>query len=566
MAANELSNELSQDTIRMNAAQALVKTLTAHGVDRIFCVPGESYLPVLDALYDEPGIQVVNCRHEGGAGLMAVADAKLTRRVGVVGVSRGPGATNVSISIHVAEQDAMPLLVLIGQIERKDRGRGAFQEVDYAKTLGGMCKGVWEVDKGEELASVCAQAIALATSGIPGPVLLSMPEDMLEDEASGPAAPLPLEAPPALRDADVAQTAKLLAEAQRPVLIAGTALATGDVALLAQVSDAYQLPVAVGWKQQHLFPNRHPHYAGHLGFNIPQAHRETLEPADAVLALGSRLGDVTTQGYRFPVAPQPTQPLVHVHPARETLNSVYRAQLAIQADCGEFLKKLLPLAPASVPAERAAWIARTHGYVEELMRWKDLQADDGVVYGTVIEALNRLLPADAIVTHDAGNFSTWMHRYYFFRERQILLGVEAGAMGFGVPAAVAASLRHPDRKVVCLVGDGGMLMTGNELATGVMFGAKPLIILSNNGSYGTIRQYQERSYPGRTVGTRLRNPDFAALARAFGAQSWVIDNDRQIPSVLKAALAADGPALVEVKSSLTYISAYTKIDPQAARG
>ena len=274
--------------------------------------------------------------------------------------------------------------------------------------------------------------------------------------------------------------------------------------------------------------------------NIPQAHRETLDPADVVVALGSRLGDVTTQGYRFPTAPEPAQPLVHVHPAKETLNKVYRAQLAIQADCGAFLKKLLPLAPGSVPAERAAWIERTHGYVEGIMRWQDLRADDGVVYGAVIEALNRLLPEDAIVTHDAGNFSTWMHRYYYFRGQQVLLGVEAGAMGFGVPAAVAASLRHPDRKVVCLVGDGGMLMTGNELATGVMFGAKPLILLSNNGSYGTIRQYQERSYPGRTVGTRLRNPDFAALARSFGAQSWVIDKDAQIQPVLAEALAFDG--------------------------
>ncbi|OFZ97162.1 MAG: hypothetical protein A3H35_01630 [Betaproteobacteria bacterium RIFCSPLOWO2_02_FULL_62_17] len=549
----------------MNAAQALVKTLAAHGVDRIFCVPGESYLPVLDALYDAAQIQVVNCRHEGGAGLMAVADSKLTRRAGVVCVSRGPGASNVSIAVHVAEQDAVPLLVLVGQIERKDRGRGAFQEVDYEKTFGGMCKGVWEVNKGEELSTVCAAAIARATSGIPGPVLISMPEDMLLDAASGPALPIAVAPVPVPRDADVAQAATLLAGAQRPVVIAGASLAAEDVELLVQVSDAYRLPVAVGWKQQHLFPNRHANYAGHLGFNIPQAHRETLQPADAVLALGSRLGDVTTQGYRFPAAPEPAQPLIHVHPAREVLGSVYRAQLAIQADCGAFLAQLLKRAPDSVPPERAAWIARTHGYVEELMRWKDLQADDGVVYGAVIEALNRLLPPDAIVTHDSGNFSAWMHRYYFFRDQQVLIGGEAGAMGFGMPAAVAASLRHPQRKVVCLVGDGGMLMTGNELATAVLFSAKPLILLSNNGSYGTIRQYQEKQYPGRVVGTRLRNPDFAALARAFGAQAWVINNSNQIPSVLQAALAADGPALVEVKSSLTYISAFAKLDPATAR-
>ncbi len=549
----------------MNAAQALVQTLVAHGVDRIFCVPGESYLPVLDALHDTPQIQLISCRHEGGAGLMALADAKLTRRAGVVCVSRGPGASNAALAVHVAEQDAVPLLVLIGQIERKDIGRGAFQEVDYVKTFGGMCKGVWEVQKGEELAVVCALAIARATAGIPGPVLISLPEDMLLDEASGPAAPVAPEAVPAPRSEDVTQAAQLINQSQRPVMLVGASLREEDVELLVKVSDAYQLPVAVGWKQQHLFPNRHPNYAGHLGYNIPAAHLETLKPADVVLALGSRLGDVTTQGYRFPVAPEPTQPLILVHPAHEVLGRVYKAKLPIQAQCGAFLEQLLKHAPASVPTERAAWIARTHGYVEELMRWKDLPADDGVAYGTVIEALNRLLPADAIVTHDAGNFSTWMHRYYFFRDQQVLLGAEAGAMGFGVPAAVAASLRYPNRKVVCLVGDGGMLMTGNELATAVMYGAKPLILLSNNGSYGTIRQYQEKAYPGRIMGTRLRNPDFAALGRAFGAQTWVIDNDRKIPSVLAAALAADGPALVEVKSSMIYLSAFAKLDPAVAR-
>lgn len=549
----------------MNAAQALVQTLAAHGVDRIFCVPGESYLPVLDALHDTPSIQLVTCRHEGGAGLMAVADSKLTRRAGVVCVSRGPGASNAALAMHVAEQDAVPLLVLIGQIDRKDIGRGAFQEIDYRKTFGGMCKGVWEVMAGGELAAVCAEAIALATSGIPGPVLVSLPEDMLLDPAGGPAVPRAPAAIPAPKEDDVRQAAKLMAESKRPVMVVGGSVQPEDVGLLVEVSDAYQLPVAVGWKHQHLFPNRHPHYAGHLGFNIPPAHMETLQPADAVLAMGTRLGDVTTQGYRFPAAPVPAQPLVHVHPAREVLGRVYQAELPVQARCGEFLSQLLKHAPASVPAERAAWIVRTHGYVEEFMRWKELRADEGVAYGTVIEALNRLLPADAIVTHDAGNFSTWMHRHYFFRDRQMLLGVEAGAMGFGVPAAVAASLRHPDRKVLCLVGDGGMLMTGNELATAMMHGAKPLILLSNNGSYGTIRQYQERTYPGRIIGTRLRNPDFAALGRAFGAQTWVIDRDDQVETVLKAALAADSAALVEVKSSLVYLSAFARLDPATAR-
>jgi acetolactate synthase I/II/III large subunit len=543
----------------MNAAQALVKTLVAHGVDRVFCVPGESYLPVLDALYETPDVQLVSCRHEGGAGLMAVADSKLTGRHGVVCVSRGPGASNVSLAVHVAEQDAVPLVVLIGQIERKDLGRGAFQEVDYRTTFAGMCKGVWEVTKGAELAAVCAEAMALAASGIPGPVMVSMPEDMLLDASTGAAEPRDVHKVPEPRESLVREAARWLSLAERPVVIVGAALRRKDVPLLVHLSETWKLPVAVGWKQQHLFPNRHPHYAGHLGYNIPAKHLETLQPADAVLALGSRLGDVTTQGYRFPAAPEPSQPLIHVHPAREALGKLHRAQIAVQADCGAFIEALLAEKMKPVPEQRAAWIARTHGYVEDLMHWNAPKADDGVVYGAVIEALNRLLPADAIVTHDAGNFSGWMHRYYFFRDEQVLVAGEAGAMGLGVPAAIAASLRYPKRKAVCLVGDGGILMTGNELATAVLHGAKPLILLSNNGSYGTIRQHQEKHFPGRVVATQLANPDFQTWAQAFGVRSWLIDQPDTIEEVLKAALAFDGPALVEVKSSLKHISAFATL-------
>ncbi|MCC6473051.1 MAG: hypothetical protein IT514_04825 [Burkholderiales bacterium] len=278
-----------------------------------------------------------------------------------------------------------------------------------------------------------------------------------------------------------------------------------------------------------------------------------------MLALGSRLGDVTTQGYRFPAAPEPAQPLIHVHPAKEVPGRVHHARLAVHSGCDAFLDALLELDPGAAPGGRGAWIARTRGCVEELTRWSAPRAQDGVVYGAVIEALNRLLPPDAIVTHDAGNFSGWMHRYYFFRDRQLLVAAQAGAMGFGVPAAVAASLRHPQRKAVCLVGDGGLLMTGSELATAIQHGARPLILLCNNGSYGTIRQHQEKHFPGRVVATGLRNPDFAAWARSFGARAWVIDSDREIEAVLREALAFDGAGLVEVKASLRHISAYATL-------
>jgi acetolactate synthase I/II/III large subunit len=542
----------------MNAAQALVQSLVLHGVDRVFCVPGESFLAVLDALHDVPQVQVITCRHEGGAGLMAVADAKLTRSPGVAFVSRGPGATNASIALHVAQQDALPFVLFIGQIERKDKGRGAFQEVDYEKVLGGMCKAVWEVREGASLAAVCAQAFHAAASGVPGPVIVALPEDMLLDEAPPPAAPLLLAAPPAPAHDAVAHVAQALQSASRPIIIVGSAMAQADVPRLVQLSERFGVPVATDWKQQHLFPNRHAHYAGHLGYNIPAQHLQTLAPADLVLAIGTRLGDITTQGYRFPLAPVPQQPLYHVHPATEALGGVYQPTLALQADCAAFLRALLAHAPgnASPSPARQDWIATTHGYVTNLMQWRDVQATDGVVFGAVLAALDRLLPPDAILTQDAGNFSGWLHRYFHCDGQHTLLAAEAGAMGFGVPAAVAASLRASRRKVVCFVGDGGALMTGNELATALQYGAKPLIIVSNNGAYGTIRQHQELHYPGRVQSTALRNPDFTAWARAFGAHALRIDHVDQVESTLAQALQQDQLTVVEVRTSLRHISAF----------
>ena len=553
---------------RRNAAQALVATLIAHGVDRVFCVPGECFLAVLDTLYDTPAIDCIACRHEGGAGMMALADAKLTGRPGVAFVSRGPGATNVSIAIHVAEQDAVPLVVFVGQVERKDIGRNSFQEVDYKKTLGGMCKGVWEVTDGRDLAGVCAKAFARAQRGVPGPVLVSLPEDMQFDAAAGPALP---HATPRRRapTADaISRTLALLERAERPLMILGGAFPAGQnehySALAARVAEAFAIPVAAGQKNQHRFPNAHSHYAGHLGYNIPAAHLALVAPADLVIAVGTRLGDVTTQGYRFPAATQPAQPLVHVYPAAEALAHLYRPQVAVQSDCGRFLEALLARAPAPLPspelsATRRDWIARLHDYVANLAHWNGDTATDGVVFGAVIHALNGLLPKDAIIVQDAGNHTGWVHRYFSFGGRETLLAASAGAMGFGMPGAVAASLRHPERQVVCIIGDGGLLMTGNELATAVQYGAKPLVIVSNNHSYGTIRQHQEKHFPGRVKATGLRNPDFVRWAEAFGVPAFRIARPEDVRDVLAQALAVAGPALVEVHTSLRHISAFATL-------
>ena len=540
-----------------SAADALVETLVKQGVDRAFCVPGESYIAVLDSLVDETAIQVVTCRHESGAGFMALADAKITGRAGTCFVSRGPGATNASIAVHTADQDAVPVVFFIGQIERKDFGRGAFQEVDYAKTFSDMAKAVEEVHDPERLPEVAARAYHIAESGTPGPVIVSLPEDMLEQPCAAPAQASRPRPRPLPAEADVSTVADLLAEAKRPVLIAGGMLGqpAARKSLLA-CSEAWSLAVAPSFKRQDLFPNEHPNYAGHLGYGIPPALGEALAEADLVLAVGTRLGDITTQGYTLP---KPEQALVHVYPDAAAIGAVFPATHAMVADAGAFVAALAERNAPPAPAGRADWNARLHAIHAGLAAWTPLDATDGVDFGHVVRPLVDRLGDDAILITDAGNFSSWLHRHYPFKETNLLLGAVTGAMGLGVPAAVAAALREPGRQVVALIGDGGFLMTGNELATAVKEGARICLIVSNNGAYGTIRLHQEKKFPGRTIATDLSNPDFAALAQAFGATGLTIETPDQAAGVIDQALAADGPVVVDVRSSLDHISAYATV-------
>ena len=542
------------------AAQILAETLVRHGVDRVFCVPGESYLALLDALLDRPEIEVVTCRHESGAGFMAVADGKITGRPGVALVSRGPGATNAAIAVHTADQDAVPLVLFIGQVERKDRGRGALQEVDYETTFADMAKYVVEIHDPAALADATAMAFRTAVEGTPGPVVVSMPEDMLEDPAPAPADPLPV-ATPSLDAAAVAKVAERLAAAERPLIIAGAGVTSAEGRrLLAECADRWQVPVAVGFKRQDLIDNDHPCFAAHLGYGAPRRILETLSEADLILAIGSRLGDVTTQGYRLPKAPRPDQPLIHVHPDPGQVGRVYETDLGIVADAEAFLAALAERNTEPPPSPRAAWIERVHAVHADLARWQPRPAADGVDFGYVIAALADALPADAVLAGDAGNFNGWMHRYFPFRATNLLLGAVSGAMGLGVPAAVAAALRCPDRPVVGLVGDGGFLMTGNELATAVRYGARVRLFVANNASFGTIRLHQEIAYPGRTMATGLTNPDFARLAQAFGARGLTIADAADAEPVVAEALACDGPVVVDVRSSLEHISAFADLD------
>ncbi len=550
---------MTSKTNAVRAADLLVDGLRAHGVDRIFCVPGESYLALLDALHDARDVQLVAARHEGGAGFMALADAKITGRAGVCAVSRGPGATNVSIAIHMAEQDAVPLVVLIGQVARADLGRGAFQEIDYAQAFGAIAKGVWEVSEPGQLAGVVAQAFQAACSDTAGPAVIVLPEDMLSDMVAAEAvAPLPLpraEASPAEIDAVL----ELLAKSERPLVIAGGRVSEprGRTALQA-AAEAHDLAVVPSFKRQDIFDNAHPNFAGYLGFKIPPAQVEAMAEADLILAVGARLNDVTTQGYRLPRAPVPDQPLVHVHPDPAKIGAVYETSLGLAVDPVAFLEALAQRPAQAVPARRD-WLAALNERARALAVYTPADPRDGVDFGAVVQALGAKAEPDAVIITDAGNFGSWVHRHWPWRPANLLLGLIGGAMGFGVPGAVAAALRLPGRQVLSFIGDGGMLMTGGELATAVQEGAALKLIVSNNRSYGTIRLHQERDYPGRVSGTDLANPDFAAWARAFGATGIVVERESEIEAAVEAALAAEGSVVVDVRSSLEAISAYTTI-------
>ena len=548
------------------AADLLVDCLRAHGADRIFCVPGESYLELLDALLDAPDIDTVVCRHEGGAGFMAVADAKITGRPGVAAVSRGPGATNASIAAHVAEQDAVPLILLVGQVARHERGRGAFQEVDYAQMFGGIAKAIWEVHDAARLPEVVARAWHAAQAGTPGPAIIALPEDMLRDRTDAAViAPHPVvRASPGAAVIDA--VIERLEAAERPLLIAGGLLtgADGRVAL-AQAAEAHRLPVALTFKHQEIFDNGSPLYAGYLGFKVPKPQIEALAETDLVLAVGTRLGDTPTQGYTFPEAPTPRQPLVHVYPDPRVIGQVYRSAIGITCDPAAFLSALAGR-NAAVRGGRDDWCAQLHTVAREVAGYRPIPRTDGVDFGAVVAELAAQAPREAAITTDAGNFSSWVHVLWPWDGTQTCIGSVGGAMGMGVPGAVAACLRTPEQTVLAFCGDGGILMTGNELATAVAKGVKPKVVISNNRSYGTIRLHQERDHPRRVAATDLVNPDFAAWGRSFGALGLTVRKPEDVAGAVAEALAHDGPVVIDVHSSLEAISAYTTITKLRGEG
>jgi acetolactate synthase I/II/III large subunit len=526
--------------------QLVVDHLVANRIEAAFCVPGESYLAVLDALHDTP-TRLITCRHEAGAANMAVAYGKLTGRPGVCLVTRGPGATQASVGVHTAAQDSAPLLLLVGQVGRGVRGRESFQELDVPAVFGPMAKWAAEADDPARLPELLARAFEVATSGRPGPVVLALPEDVLAATARVAAARPVRRVAPGVAPADLARLRELLGGARRPLLIAGgpgwTEAAAAD---LRAVAEASRLPVAVSWRSQDVLDNRSDSYVGDLGVSANPALAERVRAADLVVAVGPRLGEITTGGYRLLEPPVPRQRLVHVHPGLAELGRLYQPTLAVNAAVGPFLA-----AWRSVPPVRGdAWAAWTEAARSNYQAWVRPWPADGpgrVDLGQALAALRQRLPDDAVVASGAGNYSIWVHRFFQFRRHGTQLAPKSGAMGFGLPAALAAKVVHPRRTVVAVAGDGDFLMTGHELATAVQHGLDVVVLVVDNGMYGTIRMHQERAYPGRVIATDLQNPDFAALAEAYGAAGETVTATGDFPAALDRALEAGRPAVLTLK-------------------
>jgi acetolactate synthase-1/2/3 large subunit len=536
-----------------NAAQIIVQALIANGVDHVFCVPGESYLAVLDALADaKDRIRLIACRHEAGAANMAEAYGKLTGRPGVCMVTRGPGATHASVGVHTAQHDSTPLILLVGQVERTHRGRGAFQEMDHDKVFGSFAKWAAELDDPADTGKMMQQAFRVALEGRRGPVVLALPEDLLSLEAGDPVLAMIEPARAGLEPPVLASIEARLRAAERPVAILGGSGWTAETrSAIGAWLEASQLPAVLSFRRKDLLDNDSPSYVGDLGLPPDPKLVERLASADLILALGARLADVPTQGYTLFTPEQTARRLIHIHPDPEELGRVWPAALAAAADPAAAALELASLKLEPRPGW-AAW--RAAGRADHQAFRRPVPVTGRVNLSEVVAHMAEALPADAIVCNGAGNFAAWLHRFHRHRGWPTQLAPTSGAMGYGLPAAIAAKLVHPGREVVCFAGDGDFLMTGQELATAAQYGANIVAIVADNGAYGTIRAHQERRYPGRVSGTELGNPDFAAYARAFGCWSARVERTQDFPAALAAARAAESPALIHLVTDLEDIA------------
>ncbi|HEY5337647.1 MAG TPA: thiamine pyrophosphate-binding protein [Rhizomicrobium sp.] len=556
----------SQDVkaVSRTAAQVLVDQLIAQRVEHVFCVPGESYLSVLDALVDS-GIAVTVCRNEGGAAMMAEAHGKATGRPGICFVTRAPGATNASAGIHIAQQDSTPLIMFVGQIERKNKGRDAFQEMDYPAVFGSMTKWTAEIDEPSRMAEYVARAFATAMAGRPGPVVLALPRDVLIEPVEGTDAPFVTAQETAPGAEDLAALESLIAKAERPIVLLGGARWDEEAcAAVARFAERFALPVATSYRRAPLFDALHPNYAGDLGLGPNPKLVARVKASDLVIVIGGRLSEITSQGYTLFDIPTPQMKLVHVYPGAEEIGRVYHPHLTIHASPKRFAAVLDQLRPVGM----ISWAETARAAHDEYLAWSSAPTPQpgDVNLSSIMIWLRDNLPVDTILCNGAGNYASWIHRFYRFRRFATHIAPTSASMGYGVPAAVGMKRLHPARTVISINGDGDFLMNGQEFATAVQYRLPIIAMVFDNSCYGTIRMHQEREYPGRVSATDLVNPDFAAYARAFGGFGVTVDKTEQFADAYRAAEASGLPSIIHVKfdaDGISPVTTLTKIRDQA---
>jgi acetolactate synthase-1/2/3 large subunit len=540
----------------------LVDSLEAHDIDLIYCVPGESYLGFTNALADNNRMRLIVCRHEGGAAFMAAADGRMRGgRAGVCVVSRGPGLSNALIGLHTAYHDATPLVVLIGQVERWEAGRMALQEQNYSRLLSDVTKMVIEVNEPAQASEAIARAFHIAESGTPGPVAVIIPEDVFDEQTDAVLA----KARPAARSGplpeDLDRLADMLAAAERPLIWVGATMPESAIPALTQLAEQWVLPVSPTHRRPHLFSADHSNYGGYMASRIHADMLAEFKKADLLISLGERITGTISQGFTFPAAPDPQLPLVHVWPDPNEVGRVWRPDLGMACDPGAVVRGLLARGAPAGAEKRRGWVANLNAVHHRTTKPEWAATSDGVNFSAVIASVRRHLADDATVTSDAGNFATFVHRYLPMKPGQMFLASVVGAMGAGLPMGVAACLRRPGTQVIAFAGDGGALMTGNELATARQYRVNPVFIVSDNNCYGTITQHHDMRYPGRPyqAATQLTNPDFALWATAFGAKGMTINDESEVEAVIAAALSVkDQPVVVHVHTSLEQISAWRR--------
>jgi acetolactate synthase-1/2/3 large subunit len=556
---------LSKNDETRSGAEVLIDALKLNAVERIYCIPGESYLAALDALYDRSEISVIVCRNEGGAAFMAEAEGKLSGRPGVCFVTRGPGATNASGGLHVAQQDSTPMILLIGQIARKDLDREAFQEIDYRRMFSEVAKWVAQIDDAERIPEYLNRAFSVATSGRPGPVVLALPEDMLTDLTAVKDAGPTQRVRTSPSSTDIARSGELLASAERPLIIVGGSDWSDTTRLqLQQFAAASGIPVINSFRCQDFFDNEHANYAGDLGIGVNPGLYRLVEESDCLLVIGARLGEMTTGGFSLIDIPCPRQCLIHVHPGADELGHVYQPDLAINSSSRHFVAALASSA-VTFP-KTAVWQQRADLAHQQYLDWnRSITVAGEIQLSEIIHSIRRHTASDSILCNGAGNNTSWLHRFFRYRQYRNQLAPTSGTMGYGLPAAIAAKLCYPERCVVAVVGDGDFLMTGQELATAMQYRSNIIVIVVNNGTYGTIRMHQEREYPGRVIGTDMINPDFVMLAQAHGAHAERVVKTAQFEAAFTRCLAADRPALIEVQLDANILTPTATVDSMRNR-